>query len=76
MLIMSLQDLLIAKMGVEILPQVTGGLSNDQGRMLGLNRNIGNRYKFEAGKARNDFKNYFNSTEEVPWQLKHVRSCG
>ena len=52
-------------------------VSDDQGGMLGLNRNVGNRYKFEAGKARNDFKNYFNSPEgEVPWQLKHVRSCG
>lgn len=37
----------------------------------------GNRYTFEAERARENFKEYFNSEAgEVQWQLKHVRSCG
>ena len=49
----------------------------DEGGLRQLNQIGGNRYTFEAGRARDDFKSYFNSPEgEVPWQLQHVLSCG
>ena len=52
-------------------------VSGDEGGLRHLNQSGGNRYTFEAGRARDDFKSYFNSPEgEVPWQLQHVLSCG
>ena len=52
-------------------------LSSDEGGLRHLNQIGGNRYTFEAGKARDDFKSYFNSPEgEVPWQQQHFLSCG
>ena len=46
------------------------GLSN-------LRRVGGNRYTFQAGLARDNFKQYFNSSQgQVSWQLKHVQNCG
>ena len=37
----------------------------------------GNRYTYEAGRSRDDFKDYFNSPlGEVPWQLDYVRHLG
>ena len=52
-------------------------INNDQGGLRHLNKIGGNRYTFEAGRARDDLKSYFNSPEgEVPWQLQHVPNCG
>lgn len=52
-------------------------VSGDKGGLRHLNQIGGNRYTFEAGRARDDFNSYFNSPEgEVPWQLQHVLSCG
>ena len=52
-------------------------VNEDEGGLRHLNRIGGNRYTFEAGNTRSDFKNYFNSPQgEVPWQLRHVRNCG
>ena len=49
----------------------------DEGGLTNLPRIRGNRYTFEAGNSRSDFKDYFNSAEgQVPWQLEHVRACG
>ena len=37
----------------------------------------GNRYPYDAGIARENFMEYYNSPEgEVPWQWQDVRSCG
>ena len=42
-----------------------------------LRRVGGNRYTFQAGLARDNFKQYFNSSQgQVSWQLKHVQNCG
>lgn len=52
-------------------------VSSDEGGLRHLNQIGGNRYTFEAGRAGDDFKSYFNIPEgEVPWQLQHVLSCG
>ena len=51
-------------------PETENGLAN-------MSRLGSNHYNFDAGRVREDFKGYFNSkTGDVPWQLKHVRSCG
>ena len=49
-----------------------------EGAGLRILRQIGgNRYSYDAGFARENFMEYFNSPEgEVPWQWQHVRSCG
>eukprot|EP00795_Rhopilema_esculentum_P010006 gene10006-18632_t len=40
-----------------------------------FNRIGSNRYGFEASRARDEFLNYFNSTEgAVSWQIQHVRN--
>lgn len=41
-----------------------------------IGRIAGNRYTFEANKARGDFKDYVNNEGQVSWQLDYVRSCG
>ena len=52
-------------------------VDGDEGGFRHLNRIGGNRYTFESGNARSDFKEYFNSpVGEVSWQLHHVRNCG
>ena len=52
-------------------------INSDEGGLRHLNQIGGNRYTFEAGSSRDDFKSYFNSPGgEVPWQLQHVRHCG
>ena len=52
-------------------------VSSDEGGLRHLDQIGGNRYTFEAGRAGDDFKSYFNSPEgEVPWQLQYVLSCG
>lgn len=52
-------------------------VSSDEGGLRHLNQIGGNRYTFEAGRAGDGFKSYFNIPEgEVPWQLQHVLSCG
>lgn len=52
---------------------VTAG---DEGGLTGLARIGGNRYTFDAGNARDEFKHYFNNEGSVPWQYDHVRNCG
>lgn len=52
---------------------VTAG---DEGGLTGLARIGGNRYTFDAGNARDEFKHYFNNEGSVPWQYAHVRNCG
>ena len=50
---------------------------DDDSGLSDLRRITGNRYTFEAGKTRNDFKEYFNSSVgSVEWQLNYIRSCG
>ena len=51
---------------------------DNEGAGLRIVRQIGgNRYFYDAGIARENFMEYFNSPEgEVPWQWQHVRSCG
>ena len=52
-------------------------VNSDDGGLRHLNQIGGNRYTFEAGRARDGFKAYFNSPEgKVPWQLQHIQSCG
>lgn len=52
-------------------------INSDEGGLRHLNQIGRNRYTFEAGSSRDDFKSYFNSPGgEVPWQLQHVRHCG
>ena len=41
-----------------------------------LHRISGNRYTYEVGSSRSDFKDYLNNDGKVPWQWDHVRSCG
>jgi len=47
----------------------------DEG-LRNLHRISGNRYTYEAGSSRSDFKDYLNNEGQVPWQWDHVRSCG
>ena len=48
-----------------------------EGGMTPVSRIGGNRYTYEAGRSRDDFKDYFNSPlGEVPWQLDYVRHLG
>ena len=47
----------------------------DEG-LRNLQRISSNRYTYEAGSSRSDFKDYLNNEGLVPWQWDHVRSCG
>ena len=47
----------------------------DEG-LRNVHRISGNRYTYEAGSLRSDFKDYLNNEGQVPWQWDHVRSCG
>ena len=51
---------------------------NNEGAGLRIVRQIGrNRYSYDAGIARENFIEYFNTPQgEVPWQWQQVRSCG
>ena len=52
-------------------------VDNDESGLGSLDRIGSNRYGFEASRARDEFLNYFNSTEgAVSWQIQHVRDCG
>ena len=52
-------------------------VKDDNSGLANYERLGGNRYTFEAEKARENFKQFFMSpTGAVPWQLNYVRSCG
>lgn len=50
--------------------------TNDDANVVQIQRIGGNRYTFEAGQAREQFKNYFNDKGSIPWQYDHVRNWG
>lgn len=50
--------------------------TNDDANVVQIQRIGGNRDTFEAGQAREQFKNYFNDKGSIPWQYDHVRNWG
>ena len=52
-------------------------IQDDEGGLINARKIGGNRYTFDAGRSREDFKDYFSSEKgQVAWQWQHVRNCG
>eukprot|EP00794_Sanderia_malayensis_P002307 gene2307-2657_t len=52
-------------------------VDNDQSALQPIPRTGSNYYKANAKLVRETYKHYFNSKSgSVPWQLKHINSCG
>ena len=52
-------------------------VADDQSAMQNIQRAGSNNYSKDAKAIRESFKDFFNSSGgSVPWQYKHVRSCG
>eukprot|EP00794_Sanderia_malayensis_P000867 gene867-161_t len=52
-------------------------VDNDQSALQPIPRTGSNNYKANAKLVRETYKDYFNSKSgSVPWQLKHINSCG
>jgi len=51
--------------------------SDSEGALCNVSRSGTNNYTQQAKQLREQFEQYFNSENgSVPWQYKHVRSCG
>ena len=52
-------------------------VNKDQSALKPIRRTGSNNYRNNAKLVTETFKEYFNSkSDSVPWQLKHVTSCG